>query len=236
VKQIRQRLTYANVMSSIAVFFILGGATAFAATKIGSGQLKANSVLTGKIKKEAVTEGKIKNGAITTSKIADKAVTGAKIDPVGLGIVPNATNATNAINAQNAQNAQNANSVGGQVIRKFSYISNTTANKTTLLSLNGLTLTAGCAAGAVTAVANTSVQDSLIHSGGSILATEKSFYNEDDNFDIGNNFSILATAEADSNQGTFTYTTPAGAVVTATFQSEEDALGADCSVSGYALG
>ena len=50
MKQIRQRLTYANVMSSIAVFFILGGATAFAATKIGANELKANSVLTGKIK------------------------------------------------------------------------------------------------------------------------------------------------------------------------------------------
>jgi len=79
VKQIRKRLTYANVMSSIAVFLILGGATAFAATKIGSGQLKANSVLTGKIKKEAVTAGKIKAGAITNSRLANDAVTGAKV-------------------------------------------------------------------------------------------------------------------------------------------------------------
>ena len=35
MKQIRKRLTYANVMSSIAVFLVLGGATAFAAKKIG---------------------------------------------------------------------------------------------------------------------------------------------------------------------------------------------------------
>jgi len=79
VKQIRQRLTYANVMSSIAVFFVLGGATAFAATKIGANELKANSVLTGKIVKEAITAGKIKNNAIISSKIADSAVTGAKV-------------------------------------------------------------------------------------------------------------------------------------------------------------
>jgi hypothetical protein len=51
VKHIRKRLTYANVMSSIAVFLILGGATAFAAKKIGSNQLKSNSVTTAKIKK-----------------------------------------------------------------------------------------------------------------------------------------------------------------------------------------
>ena len=79
MKQIRRHLTYANVMSSLAVFMILGGATAFAATKIGANQLKANSVKTGKIVKEAVTEGKIKNGAVTTGKIADLAVTTPKI-------------------------------------------------------------------------------------------------------------------------------------------------------------
>jgi hypothetical protein len=74
VKQIRKRLTYANVMSSIAVFFVLGGATAFAATKIGANEIKANSIKTGKIVKEAVTAGKIKNGAVTSTKIAAGAV------------------------------------------------------------------------------------------------------------------------------------------------------------------
>jgi hypothetical protein len=80
MKSIRKRLTYANVMSSLAVFLILGGATAIAAKKIGSHQLKANSVTTAKIKKGAVTSKKIKDGAITTAKIGDAAVTGGKID------------------------------------------------------------------------------------------------------------------------------------------------------------
>lgn len=79
MKQIRKRLTYANVMSSIAVFLILGGATAVAAKKIGSKQLKANSVTTGKIKRGAVTTAKLKNGLITTSKLADGAVTNPKL-------------------------------------------------------------------------------------------------------------------------------------------------------------
>jgi hypothetical protein len=79
LKQIRKRLTYANVMSSIAVFLILGGATAFAAKKIGSNQLKANSVKTGKIVKEAVTTGKIRKNAISTDKLRDSAVDSAKI-------------------------------------------------------------------------------------------------------------------------------------------------------------
>jgi hypothetical protein len=138
VKSIRNRLSYANVMSSIAVFLVLGGATAFAATKIGSNQLKANAVLTGKIKKEAVTTAKIKNGAVTTSKIADNAVTGAKvldgsltgpdINLNTLGTVPSATNAANAqptsfahvsaagvIDTANSKNAGTVTKVGTSV-------------------------------------------------------------------------------------------------------------------------
>jgi len=93
VKQIRNRLTYANVMSSLAVFLVLGGATAFAASKIGANQLKANSVKTGKIVKEAVTTSKIKNNAVGTSKIANDAVTGEKVKESSLGEVPSAANA-----------------------------------------------------------------------------------------------------------------------------------------------
>jgi hypothetical protein len=92
VRQIRKRLTYANVMSSIAVFLVIGGATAFAAlgkNTVGSKQLKKNAVTTAKIKrnavttakirKNAVTTAKIRNGAVTTDKIADLAVTTGKI-------------------------------------------------------------------------------------------------------------------------------------------------------------
>jgi hypothetical protein len=67
-------------MSSLAVFLILGGATAFAAVKkVGANEIKANSIKTGKILKEAVTAGKIKKSAITESRIADGAVTNSKI-------------------------------------------------------------------------------------------------------------------------------------------------------------
>jgi hypothetical protein len=80
LNQIRKRLTYANVMSSLAVFLILGGATAFAAVKkIGANEIKANSIKTGKIVKEAVTSGKLKNLAVIEGKIADGAVTNKKI-------------------------------------------------------------------------------------------------------------------------------------------------------------
>jgi len=93
LQQIRKRLTYANVMSSIAVFLVLGGATAFAATQlgknsVGSKQLKSNAVTTAKIKKNAVTGAKIKNGAVTAAKIPDGAITGSKVNSSTLGTVP----------------------------------------------------------------------------------------------------------------------------------------------------
>lgn len=112
MKQIRKRLTYANVMSSIAVFLVLGGASAYAVKKVGSNEIKGNSITTGKLKKEAVVRGKIKklaidssrlaDGAVTTSKIANDAVTGAKVNESTLAEVPKAALAVSAESAQPA--------------------------------------------------------------------------------------------------------------------------------------
>jgi hypothetical protein len=103
MRRVRQRLTYANVMSSLAVFLVLGGATAFAATKIGSDQLKANAVLTGKIKREAVTTAKIRNNAVT----------GAKANEASFGQVPSAAVAINAETASPRAYAKVLNDAGG---------------------------------------------------------------------------------------------------------------------------
>ena len=92
MNQIRKRLTYANVMSSIAVFLIIGGGAAFAAlgkNTVGPKQLKKNAVRTAKIKggavtaaklhKNAVKAAKIQNGAVVTNKLKNGAVTGDKV-------------------------------------------------------------------------------------------------------------------------------------------------------------
>jgi len=103
LKFVRKRLTYANVMSSIAVFLVLGGATAVAAihlgkNSVGTKQLKANSVTTAKIKKNAITNKKIKNNAVTGAKVKDGSLTGADINLSTVGTVPSAANAANAAN------------------------------------------------------------------------------------------------------------------------------------------
>jgi len=88
-------------MSTIAVFLVLGGATAFAASQlaknsVGAKQLKKNAVTAAKLKKNAVTASKIAKGAITAEKIRNGAVTGAKVDTATLGTVPSAATAARA--------------------------------------------------------------------------------------------------------------------------------------------
>jgi hypothetical protein len=95
MNKLRGKLTYANVMSTIAVFIALGGATAFAA-----GQLAKNSVGTKQIKKNAVTGQKVKDGSLT----------GADINAATLGTVPKATNASKAESASKADSASHADS------------------------------------------------------------------------------------------------------------------------------
>ena len=85
MKQIRKRLTYANVVGTLALFLVLTGATAFAAVQLGK-----NSVGTTQLKKNAVTAAKIKKNAVTTAKIKKNAVTGAKVKESSLGTVPSA--------------------------------------------------------------------------------------------------------------------------------------------------
>jgi hypothetical protein len=118
MKQIRKRLSYANVMSSLAVFLVLGGATAIAAKKIGTNQLKAGSVTTGKIKKAAITKSKIKKNAVDGSRVRDGSLTGADINVATLPTVPSAASAqpvafarVSAAGTLDAANSRNVGSV-----------------------------------------------------------------------------------------------------------------------------
>ncbi len=68
---VRERLSYANVMATAAVFIALGGtAWAVAANSVGTRQLKNNAVKTKKIANGAVKTAKIANNAVTAPKLA----------------------------------------------------------------------------------------------------------------------------------------------------------------------
>jgi hypothetical protein len=84
MKRFLPRPTYANVVSTLCLFLLVGGASAFAATKlaknsVGATQIKKNAVVTAKIKNAAVTNSKLAENAVTSGKIADAAVTNSKL-------------------------------------------------------------------------------------------------------------------------------------------------------------
>jgi hypothetical protein len=102
MKRLLPSPTYANVVSTLCLFILLGGAS-YAAVKlpknsVGSKQLKKNAVTAAKIKKEAVTAAKVKKGTIT----------GAQINASTVGTVPLATNAAKAGHAETASTAAKA--------------------------------------------------------------------------------------------------------------------------------
>lgn len=93
MKFVRTRLTYANVMSSIAVFLVVAGGSALAANQLGK-----NTVGTKQLKNNAVTNAKIKKGTIEGSKL--------KLSTIGK--VPSATTADTAGSATTAKTADSA--------------------------------------------------------------------------------------------------------------------------------
>ena len=91
IRRLSGNLTYANVMSTLAVFLVISGGAAYAVThlpknSVGSKQLRKNAVTTPKVKKEAITAAKVKKGTLT----------GTQINSLTLGTVPAAQTAQTA--------------------------------------------------------------------------------------------------------------------------------------------
>jgi len=84
VRAFRRHLSYANVISTLALFIALGMGSAYAASQlgpksVGAKQLRPGAVTADKIRKHAVTAPKLKAGAVKQGKIATNAITADKI-------------------------------------------------------------------------------------------------------------------------------------------------------------
>jgi hypothetical protein len=104
MKRFRPRLTYANVIASLALFIALGGAAVAAG-------LPKNSVGPNQLKKGAVTPKALRKAAVTSGKIAPKAVTAGKLGPnavlpgnLGAGIISTSKIAASAVTAEKVKN------------------------------------------------------------------------------------------------------------------------------------
>jgi hypothetical protein len=92
MSRIRSRLTYANVMATLAVFIALGGSSyavsdrpaqpqAQAAQSSGSATVRPNSVKTGSIANGAVTTADIGTGQVISSDIRDGSIQVVDLSP-----------------------------------------------------------------------------------------------------------------------------------------------------------
>lgn len=81
----RERMTYANVTATLALFLALGLGGAYAASKIKSKDIAKSAVTSKAIKDKTVTGKDIKDLTVTADKLADGSVSAAKIADGGVG-------------------------------------------------------------------------------------------------------------------------------------------------------
>jgi hypothetical protein len=101
---LRRHLTYANVVSTMCLFLLLGG-VAYAGTQLSKGSVGTNA-----LKAEAVTKGKLHPNSVNSKKVVNGSLTGEDIASSTLGKVPSATKAESAKTAETATNASHATS------------------------------------------------------------------------------------------------------------------------------
>jgi hypothetical protein len=132
---IGRHFTYSNVVSTIALFLVIGGGFAVAAglkkNSVKSKQIASNAVKTAELNDAAVTPAELADNAVTTPKLADNAVTtpklasdavatpkladnaatGAKVDENTLGKVPSAA-AADTLGGKTANDLQTSSAFG----------------------------------------------------------------------------------------------------------------------------
>ena len=93
--RLSRRLTYSNVMSTVAVFAVLAGGTAYAANTINSTDIVDNQVATFDVRDDTLAFGGLNAqdlaaGSVRSSEVFDGTLTGSDINESTLGAVPNA--------------------------------------------------------------------------------------------------------------------------------------------------
>jgi hypothetical protein len=84
---VRRHFNYSNVMSTLAVFLVVAGGTAVAATVNNSGDIAKQAVKNSDVKKETLQANRLKDGAAVGSpEVIDNALTGTDINEGTLNI------------------------------------------------------------------------------------------------------------------------------------------------------
>ena len=78
LEQLRSGLTYANVMSTVAVFVALGGSS-YAAVKVGTREIRNDSVRSVDIRKNEVSGSDIRKGQVRGSDLRNNDISGSDL-------------------------------------------------------------------------------------------------------------------------------------------------------------
>jgi hypothetical protein len=119
----RIRLTYANVVASVALFIALGGTSVAATAMINGNKIKRGSIPANRIKKNSLTSTQVnaaKLGTVRSATNATNATNAGHADAATTaGTAAAAANATHATNADQAAHATDADTVGGLAATAF---------------------------------------------------------------------------------------------------------------------
>ena len=217
---------YAAVTSTLALVVALGG-TSYAATQIGTRQIKDDAVTSPKIKNDTVKGKDVLESSLGQVPSAGEALTAAQAD-----------HAAQADQADQATSAGNADTVNNMTPSKvFLYTDSSVADQV-LFSGQGLTITASCDAPNfnLDLVATTSKPNSYLSVVG-VADSNPSATIENDaensSFGVGAPFDLLLNDDGDILQSQFVYSHADGTVVTGTLSS--DIGNPTCSVRGTVL-
>jgi hypothetical protein len=97
-QRLRSHLTYANIISTVALFLVLGGGTAVAlngSNTVFTDDIVDNDVYSADVRNDTLTGGgltaaDLRAASVGTSEVVGNSLTGGDINESSLGIVPNA--------------------------------------------------------------------------------------------------------------------------------------------------
>lgn len=236
------RLTYANVVSTICLFVLLGGG-AYAATHI-----KRNSVRSKQIKDGAIQAQDIADGAITAGKLAPEAVTGSAIDN---GSITGADVANDSLFGSEIDESSlqgvNAARVDGFEVKKVNFqVTSTTPVQNVLVFPGVFRITAGCTITgdvlditAFTSVENTEISTTTVSTSAAndLDGARDLFSNLDTDFDVSESFALDATSASGRNSNTTVhFATPDGFAIVVHLQAHVNVnVTNTCDLTGTAI-
>jgi len=199
ISKLRARLSYANVIATVALFVALGGG-AYAAARIDSGDVENNSLKSADLKNQKAVKGK---------DVKDDQLTGDDIDESSLGTVPNASKVDTLVSVANVNTVDEGSSA-------------------TLATYGPFTLTGACAAAAANTEARVNITTTEVGSAAAGQDNAEGTFNPADGPLLLSDANDAPAGEASYGDGyddTFTAFAPSGRAITGVMSPWADASG-----------